>query len=95
MVTDQTRKDDAAMGDEQLIERYIEPNPHRPGAAEARLIDYCVPVWALVAHLDAVDGSADRLADDYRLPRETVLAALAYYRRHKNLIDARIAANAA
>ncbi|MBI2940951.1 MAG: DUF433 domain-containing protein [Chloroflexi bacterium] len=80
---------------EQLIARHIEQNPSRPGPGNARVVSYGVPVWALVAHLDAVDGSVDRVADDYELPREVVLAALNYYRRHKDAIDARIAANAA
>jgi len=34
------------------------------------------------------------VADDYALPYSAVQAALAYYRQHKSVIDARIAANA-
>lgn len=84
------------MDDEQgLIARWIEQNPHRPGVGEARVIGYCVPVWALVGYRLMVDGDAERVADDYDLPQEAVTAALAYYRRHRAVIDARIAANAA
>ena len=78
-----------------LIERYIEPNPNRPGLGEARLAHYGVSVWALVAYLEAVNGDIARVAEDYALPREAVEAALVYYRRHQNLIDARISASAA
>jgi hypothetical protein len=39
-------------------------------------------------------GDVARVAADYALPCEAVKAAIAYYQRHKNLIDARIAANA-
>jgi uncharacterized protein (DUF433 family) len=80
--------------DQELIDKHIEPNPYRPGAAEARVVEYAVPVWALVGHLEAVHGDIAQVAHDYRLPREVVEAALAYYRRYKTLIDARLEANA-
>jgi uncharacterized protein (DUF433 family) len=80
--------------DQELIDNYIEPNPYRPGAAQARVVDYAVPVWALVGYLEAVHGDVARATHDYRLPVEAVEAALAYYRRHKILIDDRLAANA-
>ncbi|MBI3976946.1 MAG: DUF433 domain-containing protein [Chloroflexi bacterium] len=79
------------MDEQALIERYVEPSPYRAGAAEARLRDYGVSVWALVAHYQAAGGDIDRVAADYELPRKAVQAALAYYRRHKASIDARIA----
>ena len=82
------------MTDQELIDKYIEPNPYRPGAAEARVVEYAVPVWALVGHLEAVHDDVAQVAHDYRLPREAVEAALAYYRRYKTLIDARLEANA-
>ena len=81
------------MIDQELIEKYIEPNPNRPGVAEARITGYGVSVWALVGYLEAVHGDIAQVADDYGLPREAVEAALAYYHRHKGLIDARLAAN--
>jgi hypothetical protein len=43
----------------------------------------------------AADGDIGGVAADYRLPREAADAALAYYKRCKALIDARIAGNAA
>ncbi len=52
-------------------------------------------MWALIGYLGMVDGNADQVALDYVLPREAVEAALAYYRRHQAVIEARIAANAA
>lgn len=54
-----------------------------------------VEVWALVAQLPAFEGDAARLASAYGLPLNAVKAALAFYRRHKELIDAQIALNAA
>jgi uncharacterized protein (DUF433 family) len=80
--------------DDELIERYVEPNPWQPGAEEARLVRLGVPVWALVAHLRALGNNAEQVVEDYDLPPEALQAALAYYRRHKAAIEARIAANA-
>jgi len=76
------------------IERYIEPHPSKPGISYARLTtDRHVPVWALIGHLDVVDGDVDQVAHDYGIPREAVDAALAYYKRHKASIDARLVLN--
>lgn len=77
----------------QLIERHIELNPHKPWLAEARLKGSGVAVWALVGHLPAVGGDVERLAADYAIRPEAVEAALAYYRQHQGLIDARLDAN--
>ena len=74
---------------------YVEPNPHRPGAANAWLVGYGVPVWALVGYLDVVNGDIRRIARDYDVPVEAVEAAMLYYQQHKTAIDERIAANAA
>ena len=92
MIEDHTTPDD-----EQLIERHIDPNWDRypGGRADARLREFGVPVWALVGHLRAVGNDVDQVAADYVLPREAVDAALAYYRRHKDLIDARLLLNSA
>jgi uncharacterized protein (DUF433 family) len=79
--------------EEELIGRYVELNPHKPWLAEARLIGSAISVWALVGALPAVDGDLDKLAAAYDLPREAVDAAMAFYRRHRCLIDARLAAN--
>ncbi|MBI4492716.1 MAG: hypothetical protein HY690_08005 [Chloroflexi bacterium] len=40
------------VSDEELIRRYITPNPYRPGVADARVSEHCVPVWAIVGHLE-------------------------------------------
>jgi uncharacterized protein (DUF433 family) len=77
-----------------LIDRWIEQSPHYPGPQEARLVEYGVSVWVLIAYLRAVGGDAARVAEDYDLPLEAVEAAIAYYREHQALIDAQIIANA-
>jgi uncharacterized protein (DUF433 family) len=82
------------MTDRELIDKHLVPNRDRPGLAEARVAGYGVSVRALVICLEAVHGDMARVSHDYRLPVESVEAALAYYRRHKVFIDDRLAANA-
>ncbi len=78
-----------------LIREYIELNPHRPGVADARLVRYGVPVWALIGYYRAIHGDKAIVARDYSIPAESVDAALAYYEEHKAEIDARLSENAA
>lgn len=75
-----------------LIAEYIEQHPDRPGKDEARLKQYGISVWAIIGHWRG-DGNAARVAADYEIPTEAVEAALAYYERHKAIIDNRLAAN--
>jgi uncharacterized protein (DUF433 family) len=75
-----------------LIERHIEQDPSRPGPADARIIQYGVPVWTLVGSVQAADGEAEPVSRDYQIPVEAVEAAIVYYLRHKAAIDARLAA---
>lgn len=81
------------MHDDEVIARCIEENPWHPGPADVRLIESGVPVWALAGQYLAGAGDVAEIAADYALPCEAVEAALAYYRRHQAVIDARLAAN--
>ncbi len=85
--------DEAKIND--MIRRYIEPNPPRPGVDEARLVESGVAVWAVIGYLQAAAGDLRRVAEDDDIPLEAVRAALAFYERHRAAIDARIEANAA
>jgi uncharacterized protein (DUF433 family) len=78
-----------------LVVRWIEPHPHRPGSAEVVIRDSKIPVYALVAYYLGSGEDVERVARDYRVPVEAAQAALAYYRRHRAVIEDRIAANAA
>ncbi len=66
----------------------IGPDPHRPGRHLARLIEYGVPVWALIAHLQGNEWDAVRTAEDYTIPEAAVKAAIAYYEADATYIDA-------
>jgi uncharacterized protein (DUF433 family) len=80
----------------EQITRYVEEDPLRPGPSHAPLVDAGVEVWALVGYYQhAAGGDQPRVARDYAVPEAAVQAALDYYRRHKKLIDAQIARNAA
>jgi uncharacterized protein (DUF433 family) len=81
------------ISDEELIATYLEPSSRRRGLAETWLKESTVPVWALIGHLPAVDYDITRLADEYDISLAEAEAALAFYERHKAVIDARIAAN--
>lgn len=76
--------------DDELIEKYVEPDPNTRSRARARIREGegGAPVWALIAVL-ADDGSnAAQIARDYDLSPEAMDAARAYYRRNKKYIDA-------
>jgi uncharacterized protein (DUF433 family) len=79
----------------ELITRHVQPNPHKPGPADAILRDSGVSVWILVEAYRASEKDADCVAQTWNLPREAVAAALAYYAQHAAAIDARIAAQRA
>src|SRR5687767_9681794 len=78
---------------EALIERHIDANPHGRGPAEARLAEYGPAVWAIVAYWKAANGDLRQVARDFEVPMEAVEAALAFYRLHQDLIDARLVLN--
>lgn len=79
----------------ELVSRHIELHPHRPGTAHARLKERGIPVWAIIGHLAMVEGDSAQTATDYVVPQEAVEAAIAYYHQHRDVIDARLAANRA
>jgi uncharacterized protein (DUF433 family) len=79
--------------EDALIAAWIEPNPNKPGQDEYRLKRHSQSVWAIVGYWQGVGGDIDRVAHDYRIPREAVEAAIAYYRRNEAVIDNRLDAN--
>jgi uncharacterized protein (DUF433 family) len=96
----QQRIADAPITDEdELIARWLEPDPLSGGKAEFRVVGHGVHVWALAGYFRTenvpTDVYVDEAARAYELPREAVLAALAFYRRYQVIVDDRIDANAA
>lgn len=78
------------LSDDELIERYIQPDPNTGSPARARLPEdeNGVPVWILVAILEDDASNATQVAHDYRISLEALDAVRAYYRRNKEVIDA-------
>jgi hypothetical protein len=91
-------------GDESLNAMVIQ-DPIRTWLERRRLAGYEIPVWAIIGHLHAVSQTeiGDRFdpaavvqtASDYHIPEVAVLAAIAYYRKHRILIDGLLARHAA
>lgn len=79
--------------DEELIKQYIAPDRYVPGPVEVRVKDYHKHVWALAGDLRACSFDVESVAKDHRIPVEYVEAALAYYRRYPEIIEARLAEN--
>ncbi len=80
--------------DEALIARHIVQDPHKLGPVEVRLRDSGVSVWAVIGQLVVHDGDVALAAADYELSDEEMAAALAYFRWHKEIIEARLSENA-
>jgi uncharacterized protein (DUF433 family) len=95
-VADQRAQQQGEREEQALIERHIAVDPAGRGPADAYLREYGTSVWALVAYLQGdAAGDLERVAADYEVPLEAARAALAYYARHKALIDARLLLNGA
>jgi uncharacterized protein (DUF433 family) len=75
---------------DDLIARYIVRDRHTT-PDQAWLADSGVQVWAIIGYLRGYD--IDQTAADYDVPREAVEAALAYYDRHRTVIDAFLTLN--
>ena len=82
------------MTDEHLIGERIK-EPAQPGDHEARLRNTGIPVWALIDYLKAARNNLETVAAAHEVPVDDVRAAVAYYKRHRDSIDARLQANAA
>jgi len=74
--------------DDELIEKYLEPDPNTGDPAEWRLKERGVPVWVLIAYLLPDASNAGQVMSDYQISRASMAAAQAYYRRNKWIIDA-------
>jgi hypothetical protein len=83
--------------EEQLISRFVDLETERysGGRADARLKDSGVAIWAIVAFLKIYDNDVARVADHFAISEVEAEAALAYYRRNKKYVDARVALNEA
>ena len=79
--------------DDELIRTYIEQDPNGRGLDGAILKGSGVPVWTLIGYSPVVDDDPARVAHDYDIPSVEMDAALAFNRRHGDLIAARLLLN--
>jgi hypothetical protein len=91
----QLHKEARGNAGDALIARYIEPHSAKPGFA-----NYCLkeqdggyPVWAIVGDLAPGILSEEDVMREFRISRDALDAVLAFYARHREVIDARIVAN--
>ncbi|CAA9534182.1 MAG: hypothetical protein AVDCRST_MAG73-1223 [uncultured Thermomicrobiales bacterium] len=71
----------------------VEFDPHRAGRHFARLEPEGRPVWAIIAHLQGVDGDVTQAASDYGISEGAVRRAIAYYERNRDIVDAWLMVN--
>ncbi len=78
-----------------LIAAYIEPHPAKPGITNYRLKEDAggYPVWAIIGDLAPGILTPAQVAREFRISREALDAALVFYVRHREAIDARIITN--
>jgi len=81
--------------DDELIARHIELPAGYHTADRARLTDYGVSVPAIIYTLQGEGADVNTAVEAYGVSVEAVHAAIAYYERHKEVIDARITLNVA
>ena len=83
--------DQPATADEaELIARYVKPHPHRGGRAEAWFPEFGYRVATLISYMQSEDATIAQTARHYEMPEEAVRAAIGFYRRNREAIDARI-----
>jgi uncharacterized protein (DUF433 family) len=81
------------MTPDELIEEYLEEDPDRPGLADVRVKNRGVHVWALIGFLQGNRWDVQYTAGAYRLSKDVVEAAIAFYQRYEDIIDSRIDVN--
>jgi hypothetical protein len=86
---------------DELLARWLVPDPDDPSPAAYRVTEQGPEVWALAGYLaEANTASPERraavlqlAASDFRLPPAALWAALVFYRRHPHAIEARAETN--
>lgn len=78
---------------QRLVDQFIRFDPSRPTPDEAIVLPSAVKVWAVIGDLRTNAGDVGCTASGYDLPEEAVRAVMAYYERHRILIDSRLDRN--
>lgn len=78
----------ATLSEEELLAMHTAPDPNSGGRAYARVMPSGVPIWALIGSLPGAGNEPRAIAQAYAITEEEMEAALAYYRRYREYIDA-------
>lgn len=80
---------------DMLIAAHIEPHPAKSGINNYRLKEEegGYPVWAIIGDLAPGLLNEKQVIREFHISREAFDAVLAFYARHKEVIDARVIAN--
>ena len=81
------------MTERELVAAFIEPDPYHPGPMDVVVRERHIHVWALVNYLVAAEGDIEQTAAAYHISTDAVRAAMAYYKDHQEIIEARLEAN--
>jgi hypothetical protein len=81
---------EVTMTPDELIEKWLEPDPNRPRPGDYRVKEYGTHVWALIGLLSGNDWDVEETARDYEMPVEAVEAAVAFYHKYPAAINVRI-----
>lgn len=79
--------------DDELIARYLEPNPYKPGKAYYRLVESGMAMWVFAGRLEAANYDLAQVAWEYDISPAQIDAALAFYERYKEIVDDRRTSN--
>jgi uncharacterized protein (DUF433 family) len=77
------------LDDDRLIAEHVDASW---GRSRARLRSG-VPIWSLVGYLRVYDGDAEQVRQAFELSADEMAAALAYYHRNQQYVDAFLLVN--
>lgn len=72
------------------LDAMVEQDPRHPGRHNARMRDYGTHVWAIIAALQGRNWDVTKVAAEYHVPEVAIRAAIRYYERNKEFIDAEL-----
>jgi hypothetical protein len=90
MVLPKLSDEERLLHEQELIDRLIEQHNRKRGYAESIMVENGASVWVRIHDWLSV-GDLARVKKNWDLTDEALIAEIAYYRRHKQVIDARIA----
>ncbi|HEY7036973.1 MAG TPA: DUF433 domain-containing protein [Thermomicrobiales bacterium] len=76
--------------DDVELDALVVQDPHRSGRDNARLRDHGTQVWVIIDYLQGRNWDIETTKSDWDLSDADIRAAIRYYERHRDLIEARI-----